>query len=289
MYKMIKKCIIRGFDDEMKLQTYYRTKLQVLADVCDMSKSLCINCVGAVDDKREFDTRSVRKDYYLIYMLKGYMEFEYGKENCVMEEGELLVLKPGTHYRNRGEKNSGVNYLWIHFTGYEAEKSLEDFSIPLNRICKAGYSSGLIECWKKICREFVINDEYFSLQTKALLVEFLGILGRLINKGNGGTRLLESVLYIHENYHKKISVSTLADIGNLSEPHYRALFLKNYGKSPVDYITERRIDGVVYLLENTDKTLDEIAALTGFCDAYYMGRQFKKIMGTTPGKYRKNR
>ena len=35
-------------------------------------------------------------------------------------------------------------------------------------------------------------------------------------------------------------------------------------------------------------TLEEIAELTGFCDAYYMTRQFKKIMGTTPGKYRRN-
>ena len=110
----------------------------------------------------------------------------------------------------------------------------------------------------------------------------------MLKGDNSAKRLVDSLFYIHENYHKKISVQTLADMVGVSEPHYRALFVKSYGKSPVDYITERRINGVVYLLDNTDKTLEEIAELTGFCDAYYMTRQFKKIMGTTPGKYRRN-
>lgn len=288
MYNMIEKCVIRGFGDFMKGQTYYNTKLQALADICDMSKSVCVNCVGAVDDKSSFDTQSVRKDYYLIYMLKGSMIMEYDNEKAVMTEGELLVLKPGTRYRNKGEKNSGVNYLWIHFTGYDAEKILDDFSIPLNRICNVGYSGNLLDCWEKMFREFILNDKHFSSVSNAVLVEALGSFSRLINSGSG-ERLMKSVLYIHKNYHEKTSVSTLADMENLSEPHYRALFVKHYGKSPVEYITERRIDGVVYLLENTDKTLDEIATLTGFCDAYYMGKQFKKVMGITPGKYRKQK
>lgn len=84
-------------------------------------------------------------------------------------------------------------------------------------------------------------------------------------------------------------LQALADMENLSESHYRALFVENYSKTPVDYINERRIDGVVYLLENTDKPLDEIAVLTGFCDAYYMGKKFKKITGVTPGKYRRQK
>ena len=272
----------------IKWQTYYRTKLETLSNVCDMSVPLAVNCVGAVDETKEFDTVRKRKDFYLIYMLQGSMPIEYGDKTGNINKGEFIVLKPGTIHRNFAKVNSGINYLWIHFTGSEAENMLLEYSIPLNTICRVGYSGGLEDCWRKLCREFVMNDAFFVSQSNALLTEFLGRLARLLKGDNSAKRLVDSLFYIHENYHKKISVQTLADMVGVSEPHYRALFVKSYGKSPVDYITERRINGVEYLLDNTDKTLEEIAELTGFCDAYYMTRQFKKIMGTTPGKYRRN-
>ena len=288
MYKTIKKCIIRGYGCMMKWQTYYRTKFLSLANVCDESVSLSVNCVGAVDDSKKFDTTAVRNDFYLIYVLKGSMNIEYGQECEVIKEGEILVLSPGTEYHYTASENSGINYLWLHFTGSDVKNMLLGFDIPLNRICKVGYSGGILDCWKKMCKEFVIDDKYFSCQTNALLTEIFGKFARRINKNSSATRLLNSVLYIHENYYKKINVAKLAQMEGLSEPHYRALFVKNYGKSPVDYITERRIDAIVHLLENSDKKLEEIAVLTGYCDAYYMTKQFKKFTGTTPGKYRRN-
>ena len=272
----------------MKGQTYYNTKLQSLSDICDMTKSLSVNCIGAVDDKNSFYTHSARKDYYLIYILKGSMNIEFEGIKSIMTEGALLILKPGTTYKYTAKKGSGINYLWLHFTGYDVEKYLKEFCIKSNTLFKAGYSGEILDCWQKMYREFISNDRHFSKVSKALLVEIFAVFSRLMNN-NKTDRLTKSVLYIHENYHKKIRISQLADMECLSEPHYRALFFKNYSKTPVDYITERRIDGVVYMLENTDKTLDEIAELTGFCDAYYMGKQFKKIMGTTPGKFRRRK
>ncbi len=288
MYDLIKKCIIRGIGDFVKGQTYYNTKLQALADICDMTKNLSVNCIGAVDDKNSFNTCSVRKDYYLIYMLKGSMKIEFEDKKTTMAEGDLLVLKPGTRYSYVGEKDSGVNYLWLHFTGCEVEKYLEEFCIKLNTLYRVGYSGKILDCWQKMYREFIGNDEHFTKVSNALLVEILAVFSRLMNNKKTD-RLTKSILYIHENYHKKINISELADMENLSESHYRALFVENYSKTPVDYINERRIDGVVYLLENTDKPLDEIAVLTGFCDAYYMGKKFKKITGVTPGKYRRQK
>ena len=104
----------------IKWQTYYRTKLETLSNVCDMSVPLAVNCVGAVDETKEFDTVRKRKDFYLIYMLQGSMPIEYGDKTGNINKGEFIVLKPGTIHRNFAKVNCGINYLLFHFTGSEA-------------------------------------------------------------------------------------------------------------------------------------------------------------------------
>ena len=41
------------------------------------------------------------------------------------------------------------------------------------------------------------------------------------------------------------------------------------------------------MLENTDRSIEEIAVANGFCDGNYLGRLFRKRYGTTPNNYRK--
>lgn len=273
----------------MKTQTYHNAPFERMANVCDMTKELCINCVGAVDDSVGFSSRSVRNDYYMMYILKGSMNIEFDEFKGVISAGDLLIMRPGTEYVYYAEKGDGINYLWLHFTGSNAEKMIQNVSVPLNNICYCGQIGSMVEYWKKMFHEFVLNDKYFTQMTTTLFTEILTVFSRRINDFNEKNRLLKSVLYIHENYRKKIKVSFLASMENLSESHYRTVFARLFGESPMEYITARRIEAAEYMLENSDKKLTEISTLVGYNDVYYFGRQFKRKIGISPGKYRKNR
>lgn len=273
----------------MKTQTYHNAPFERMANVCDMTKELCINCVGAVDDSVGFSSRSVRNDYYMMYILKGSMNIEFDEFKGVISAGDLLIMRPGTEYIYYAEKGDGINYLWLHFTGSNAEKMIQNVSVPLNNICCCGQIGSMVEYWKKMFHEFVLNDKYFTQMTTTLFTEILTVFSRRINDFNEKNRLLKSVLYIHENYRKKINVSFLASMENLSESHYRTVFARLFGESPIEYITARRIEAAEYMLENSDKKLTEISTLVGYNDVYYFGRQFKRKLGISPGKYRKNR
>lgn len=273
----------------MKLQTYYNTPFEVMSNVCDMTKKICINCVGAVDDSISFNNTDARHDYYMMYVIKGSMNIEFGDYAGVINAGELLVMRPGTKYRYRSEKGSGLNYLWLHFTGYEAEKTVEKASVPLNKICFCGNIGSVIECWKRLYTEFILNDEHFEEATILILKEILIAFSRAVNNKRKKNRLLKSTMYIHENYQKKINIEALALMENLSLSHYRALFTQMFGESPVEYIISRRIDAAIYMLESSDKKLSEISSLVGYNDVYYFGRQFKRKIGVSPGKYRKQK
>ena len=271
----------------MKHQTYFNTPLEIMADVCDMTREFCINCVGAVDDTISFNNSDARRDYYMMYFIKGGMDIRFDDYEGVIRAGDLLIMRPGTKYKYNSEKGSGLNYLWLHFTGFNAEKIVEDANIPFNKICHCGNIGSVIECWKRMCTEFIINDEHFEKATFSIFNEILISFSRAINDKREKKRLLNSITYIHENYQQKINIEHLASMENLSPSHYRALFTQMFGESPVEYIISRRIEAAIQLLENSDKTLSEISALSGFNDVYYFGRQFKRKIGVSPGKYRK--
>ena len=53
------------------------------------------------------------------------------------------------------------------------------------------------------------------------------------------------------------------------------------------YVSELRITAAEKLLDNTDKTIEEIAEICGFSSASYFGLAFKKERGRSPSNYRK--
>jgi len=56
-----------------------------------------------------------------------------------------------------------------------------------------------------------------------------------------------------------------------------------------EYIRKLRIEKAVELLENSNRTLTEIAYLTGFSDQSHFTRIFKKLKGQNPSEFRKNK
>jgi AraC-like DNA-binding protein len=54
-----------------------------------------------------------------------------------------------------------------------------------------------------------------------------------------------------------------------------------------EYVRKMRIDKAIYLLQQTDHSLSEIAYLTGFSDQSHFTRIFKKQTGQNPSSYRK--
>ena len=61
------------------------------------------------------------------------------------------------------------------------------------------------------------------------------------------------------------------------------------GVSISDYLLKRRIGLACQLLRSTQLSIQEVATRTGMEDASYFSKQFKRIMGIAPLKYRKEK
>ncbi|MGI5958581.1 MAG: response regulator transcription factor [Massiliimalia sp.] len=94
--------------------------------------------------------------------------------------------------------------------------------------------------------------------------------------------------YIDQHYSEKILVGDIAKYFHLDLGHLIRIFKQQEGKSPKDYLRERRISRAKYLLEHTDIKIYEVSEVCGYSDYFYFARVFRKITGQTPSQYREN-
>lgn len=85
------------------------------------------------------------------------------------------------------------------------------------------------------------------------------------------------------------TVAELLKKSGYAEDYIRAEFKKVTRATPVQLLTQMRIDHARNLLEiyGKSRTLTEIASACGFGDVVYFSKKFKKIFGVSPDEYRK--
>ncbi|MFI2203664.1 AraC family transcriptional regulator [Streptomyces sp. NPDC020192] len=69
--------------------------------------------------------------------------------------------------------------------------------------------------------------------------------------------------------------------------HLVRAFSTAYGIAPHQYLMSRRVGRARRLLLLDGQAPGEVAAATGFCDQAHLTRHFKRLVGVTPGRYRR--
>ena len=97
--------------------------------------------------------------------------------------------------------------------------------------------------------------------------------------------VLNAIKYIQFNYSHDISIDDVAKSVGVSRSHLYRVFMSNVGKSPIDYLTEYRINEACKLLQDGSLSIAEVAISVGFFDQFYFSRVFKRAKGVPPSKY----
>lgn len=100
-------------------------------------------------------------------------------------------------------------------------------------------------------------------------------------------RLFKMIDFLQKNYQKKFELDELCDYVNLSRSACCRYFKRTMNMSISDYITEYRLSQALFMLDNTDKSITEIAFQAGFASASYFIARFKEKLGITPLDYKK--
>jgi AraC-like DNA-binding protein len=93
--------------------------------------------------------------------------------------------------------------------------------------------------------------------------------------------------YLENNLSERIDPYALARLAQLSVSHFQRAFKASTGMPPHMWLTHQRIRRAKELLALGDARLAEIALDTGFSDQAHFTRVFGRLMGVTPGAWRR--
>ena len=91
--------------------------------------------------------------------------------------------------------------------------------------------------------------------------------------------------YINAHYSENISIESIAEELDISSSHLMHLFKEVMGKTINESITEYRMQAAQLMLRNSNFNIAEISERSGYKNAKYFTRVFKRYTGMTPSEY----
>ncbi|MDD3544257.1 MAG: AraC family transcriptional regulator [Kiritimatiellae bacterium] len=118
------------------------------------------------------------------------------------------------------------------------------------------------------------------------VVGFYRIIDDLRDTPRWHGRFAEVMAMMHSRYGEGLDIKSLAKMAGVSQSQFERRFNRIFGTTPYEYLLRVRIAAARALLENSERTIADIACETGFYDHSHFTRTFKRIVGISPGRYR---
>jgi AraC-like DNA-binding protein len=90
---------------------------------------------------------------------------------------------------------------------------------------------------------------------------------------------------IHGNVNTPWTVESMAEAAGMSRSAFAARFKELLGQTPLEYVTEWRMQKAMQLLQQRDKKLVDIARSVGYESDAAFSKAFKRVVGASPGEY----
>ena len=143
----------------------------------------------------------------------------------------------------------------------------------------------------KLVAELELRDELSPVSVAGFVSAALCDLARgaapaLLQDADPPSWLEEVRRRLHEEFRTYPSLSELAEDAGVHRAHVARAFRRHFGCSVGEFVRRRRIQFACRQLRDPDRSLSAIAFGAGFADQSHFTRTFRKLVGTTPGRYR---
>ena len=99
-------------------------------------------------------------------------------------------------------------------------------------------------------------------------------------------RIQKMIAFIEAHYSEKITLEEIANAANISRTEAGRCFQKYVGCSPIEMLTQCRLQNARRLVNEKTMMIQEISAACGFSSHGYFSRKFKEKYGYSPKRER---
>ncbi len=232
------------------------------------------------------------RDHYLIHLVvSGKGSYTANGTTYNLSAGDMFIIKPSQLVTYTADETDPWEYYWVGYNGTYAQKITS--KLPFSESNLAFSPNNFTGCKNLIYQ--IYSSSGNDIASSSAMTGFLYLLfSELIkevksvevnNADIQSSYVIDAIKYIQFNYSSDINVNDIAAAVGISRSHLYRVFVASLNQSPIDYLTEYRINEACSLLQNTHLSISEVAISVGFFDQFYFSRVFKKIKNVPPSKF----
>jgi len=196
---------------------------------------------------------------------------------CLALAIEQSKIKDTLNFLNERYPKEGTDQYWqLNYQNYFFYNNV-DLATTINKLIKECMSTS------------ITKDALADLTLQELLIRIIQTqTAKSIDDGlfsNPNNPLSEVIEFIRLNLKENISLKSLSDKACMSTTSFYRFFKRELGMSPIEFVLNEKIKCAKKLLKNPSIQINEVCYLSGFEDANYFIRLFKKHEGITPKQY----
>lgn len=231
----------------------------------------------------------------LFYITGGRGQFLIEDQLYPVEKSNLVIINQNVIHTEIGIKDAPLQYIVLGLEGLElpAGDSSNGQYVILGHFNE---SRELYSCIKNILYEMEsknpgyeeICQAYTDILTIRLMRSIeLAVPGEVQNAANN-RQCAAARRYIDLHFKEALTLDQLAEQVHMNKYYLSHAFKREYGVSPMNYMTSRRIEESKYLLTETDLSTSHIAQLLGFSSLSYFSQVFRRVQNVSPMEYRQS-
>ncbi len=268
-----------------------------LSDISLRKVALIIKSHGEhYGDSSWYSNAPIETQSRLMFIQDGRMYYKIDDKKYSVERNQLILI-PENHQVEFGvPKTELVHIRYCNFNAAFGDKSIFDY-LDGDWIIDVDNPKKIIDLFKRfdyVDKSNIIKD-FISKK-----LSLLSILDEFFEKSNMSVieqkeyeklDLDGMVDFIKRNVNSTdtVNLEYLAKMAHVHPSYLSREFKKKYGKSPMQFVLDERIEEAKRLLTNTTLSVGAVAENMKFENVKYFSKFFKRRTGMTPSEYRKNK
>lgn len=244
---------------------------------------------GAVWGEREIF------DLELILVVAGRFAYERrGAAPVVLGAGDVLLIPPGEwHTLRRLDEPAHAAFSCIHGELIPGARWADgDYRLrpKPRRVTATGNDAAIHDLFMRCSEVFEGYDRFRAELLEAMARElWIRLAGYWVGGGGGPIpeRIRPMVSHMRKHLRERVGRRELARVFRITPEHVNALFRKELGVTPTQFLHRERMARAYRCLRDQGMSVKEAAAQVGFDDPFYFSRVFKRTFKRSPSSLRR--
>jgi AraC-like DNA-binding protein len=257
--------------------------------------------------------------FKMIVVMRGKIAIAEGEKEYRVTKGHAFIIRPDRSYTPLEPAKRETQYFWIHFqttglwsgvTEEEAgpggtqlypfdeviptqeltRKPVKHFTLVVPQFCKLSLPT---KTYRNIKHLIDLNRHHkpsLMWQQQTIFQEVLHDLNgeQQYHATSSSIALAEKTAqFIRERFRESIHYKEIGEELNFHPTYVARCMQQVFGVTPLEYLTQYRVEQAKLMLINTDVPVSRIAEDVGFTHFSYFTQCFAKSEGITPSAYRR--